>query len=180
MALTKEHKNQLIQQYGEWVKQSQLQVVLSYAGLTMKDVDQLRSKLREVGGEFHVVKNTLAMLAFQQAGMSLPENFFDKSTAVAFAFEDAPGFAKTLNEYTKSSEFLKVKGGFLDKKPISPNGVIALADMPPLPVMRAQILGMLLTPASRLARTLAEPARGLAAVLKAHAGPEAEAAPAAG
>ncbi len=180
MAITKERKNELIQQYGDWMKKSQLQVVMSYAGLSMKDIDTLRAKLREVGGEFHVVKNTLVKLAFQQAGMPLSEQFFDESTAVAFAFEDAPAFAKALADYTKTSEFLKVKGGYLDKKPISSAGVKSLADMPPLPVMRAQLLGVLLAPASRLARTLAEPARGLAAVLKAHAGPEEASAPAAG
>jgi large subunit ribosomal protein L10 len=181
LAITKERKDQLIQRYGEWVKQSQLQVVMTYTGLSMKDVDLLRSKLRDVGGEFHVVKNTLAKLAFQQAGMPLPENYFESSTAIAFAFEDAPAIAKALNDFTKTSEFVKVKGGFLDAKPISMDGVKALADMPPLPVMRAQLLGMLLAPASKLVRTLAEPARGLAAVIKAHAEVEPEAAaPAAG
>jgi large subunit ribosomal protein L10 len=179
LAITKDRKNELIHQYGEWMKNSQLQVVLSYAGLSMKDVDLLRSKLREVGGEFHVVKNTLVKLAFQQAEMPLPEKLFEESTAVAFAFEDAPALAKTLNDFTKTSEFLKVKGGYLDKKPVSAAGVKALADMPPLPVMRAQLLGMLLAPASKLVRTLAEPARGLAAVIQAHSGPDA-AAPAAG
>ena len=180
MAITKKHKNELIQQYGDWTKESNLQVVLSYSGLSMKDVDLLRSKLREVGGEFHVVKNTLVKLAFQQAGMPLPEKMFEDSSAVAFSFEDMQVFAKTLSEFIRTSEFLKVKGGYLDKRPISAENVKALADMPPLPVMRAQLLGVLLAPASKLVRTLAEPARGLAAVLKAHAEPEEAAAPAAG
>lgn len=180
MAITKDRKNELIQQYQDWMKKSQLQVVLSYAGLSMKEVDSLRSKLREVGGEFHVVKNTLVKLAFEQAGMPLPEKFFEASTALAFTYEDAQTFAKTLAEFTKSSEFVIVKGGYLDKKPISPAGVKDLADMPPLPVMRARLLGVLLAPASKLVRTLAEPARGLAAVIQAHAGPEEAAAPAAG
>lgn len=174
MAITKARKDELIQQYGEWVKQSNLQVVMTYTGLTMKEVDTLRSKLREAGGEFHVVKNTLARLAFQQAGMPLPENYFESSTAIAFAFEDAPAIAKALNDFSKTSEFVKVKGGFLDARPITTDGVKALADMPPLPVMRAQLLGTILAPASKLVRTLAEPARGLAAVIKAHAEPEPE------
>ena len=180
MAITKEHKEQLIQQYGEWVKESQLQIVMSYTGLSMKDVDNLRSKLREVGGEFHVVKNTLARMAFQQAGMTLPENYFEASTAIAFAMEDAAATAKALTEFAKSSDFVIVKGAYLDASPISADAVKALADMPPLPVMRAQLLGTILAPASKLVRTLAEPARGLAAVLKAHADPEPEAAAAAG
>jgi large subunit ribosomal protein L10 len=179
LAITKERKNQLIQQYGEWLNKSQVQVVTTYAGLSMKDVDLLRSKLREVGGEFHIVKNTLVKLAFQQAGMPLPEEYFEESSAVAFTVEDAPAFAKVLTDFTRTSEFVKVKGGYLDKKPIPATGVKALADMPPLPVMRALLLGMLLAPASKLVRTLAEPARGLAAVIQAHAEPEA-ASPAAG
>jgi large subunit ribosomal protein L10 len=175
LAITKERKNELIQQYGEWLNRSQLQIVLTYTGLTMKDVDLLRSKLREAGGEFHVVKNTLAKLAFQQAGMPLPEKLFDESTAVAYAFEEAPVFAKALTDFAKSSDFVQVKGGYLDKIPISSADVKNLADMPPLPVMRAQLLGVILAPASKLVRTLAEPARGLAAVIKAHAEPEAAA-----
>jgi len=180
LAITKARKNELIHQYGEWLNKSQVQVLMSYAGLSMKDVDLLRSKLREVGGEFHIVKNTLVKLAFQQAGMPLPEKYFEESTAVAFAFEDAPAFAKVLTEFIKTSEVVKVKGGYLDKKPIPSTGVKALADMPPLPVMRAQLLGVLLAPASKLVRTLAEPARGLAAVIQAHVGPEEAASPAAG
>lgn len=180
MAITKARKDELIHQYREWLNTSQVQVVMSYAGLSMKDVDLLRSKLREVGGEFHIVKNTLVKLAFQQAGMPLPEKYFEESTAVAFTFEDVPAFAKVLSEFIKTSDFLKVKGGYLDKKPIPSTGVKALADMPPLPVMRAQLLGVLLAPASKLVRTLAEPARGLAAVIQAHAGPEEAVSPAAG
>ncbi len=172
MALTKSNKEKLVSEYGEWLKHSQAQIILSYAGLSMKEVDALRLKLREIGGEFHVIKNTLAELAFKQAGMPLPEEYFEKSSAIAFSTEDAPAFAKTLLDAIKTSEFLKIKGGYLDKKPVSPTGVKALADLPPLPVMRAQLLGVLLGPASKLARTLAEPARGLAAVIKAHVGPE--------
>jgi len=74
-----------------------------------------------------------------------------------------------LTEYMRTSEFLKVKGGFLENRPMSADEVKALADLPPLPVMRARLLGVLQAPAAQLARTLAEPARQLAAVLKAYA-----------
>jgi large subunit ribosomal protein L10 len=171
LALSKERKTQLISQYQQWLESSQAQVLLSYKGLTMKDIDTLRSKLREIGGEFHIVKNTLTQLAIEKAGLPLPEGYFDETTAMAIAAEDAPAIAKVLLEFAKSSEFLKVKGGYLDKKPMSAEGVKALAELPPLPVMRAQLLGVFLAPASKLVRTLAEPARGLAAVIKAHAEP---------
>ena len=59
MAITKERKEQLIAQYSQWIEQSKGVVVTEYMGLTMKDFDALRAKIREAGGEFHVVKNTL-------------------------------------------------------------------------------------------------------------------------
>jgi large subunit ribosomal protein L10 len=171
LAVTKERKNQLVSEYGEWLKRSQVLILTEYKGLSMSNIDALRSKIRELGGEFHIVKNTLGKLAVQQAGLSLPKGFFEGSTAVVFAFEDAPAVAKAMTDFAKSSEFLKIKGGYLDKKPMSEDGVKSLAELPPLPVMRSRILGMLLTPAGKLVRTLAEPARSLAAVINAHAEP---------
>ena len=173
MAITKERKNELISLYSEWVKRSKALVLTQYIGLTMKDIDALRAKVRENGGEFHIIKNTLAKLAFEQAGLPVQKEQFEGSTAVVFAFTDAPATVKSVTEFVKSSDFLKIKGGYLEKQALTPEGVRALADLPPLPVVRAQLLGTLLAPASKLVRTLAEPGRMIAAVIKAHAEPEA-------
>jgi large subunit ribosomal protein L10 len=173
LAITKERKNELIAHYSEWVSRSKALVLTQYVGLPMKDIDTLRAKLRENGGEFHIIKNTLARLAFEQAGLTVPKGQFEGSTAIVFAFTDAPATVKTVTEFAKSSEFLKVKGGFLEKQSLTPEGVKALADLPPLPVVRAQLLGTLLAPAGKLVRTLAEPGRMIAAVIRAHAEPEA-------
>src|SRR4030042_2343860 len=173
LAITKEHKNELVAHYSEWVKRSKALVLTQYVGLTMKDIDTLRAKVRENGGEFHIIKNTLAKLAFEQAGFTVPEGQFEGSTAIVFAYTDAPAMAKTVMEFAKTSEFLKVKGGFLEKQALTPADVKALAELPPLPVVRAQLLGTLLAPAGKLVRTLAEPGRMIAAVIKAHAEPEA-------
>jgi large subunit ribosomal protein L10 len=173
LAITKERKNELIAQYSEWVKNSKALVLTQYVGLTMKDIDTLRSKVRENGGEFHIMKNTLAKLAFEQAGLTILPGQLEGSTAVVFAFSDAPATVKTVTEFVRTSDFLKIKGGYLEKQALTPEGVKALADLPPLPVVRSQLLGTLLTPASRLVRTLAEPGRMIAAVIKAHAEPEA-------
>jgi large subunit ribosomal protein L10 len=173
LAITKERKKALITQYSEWVKRSKALVLTQYVGLTMKDIDTLRAKVRENGGEFHIIKNTLAKLAFEKAGLAVQKEQFEGSTAIVFAFTDAPATVKTLTDFVRSSEFLKVKGGFLEKQALTPEGVRALAELPPLPVVRAQMLGTLLAPASKLVRTLAEPGRMIAAVIKAHAEPEA-------
>lgn len=175
MAITKEQKNELVSNYVHWLDRSKALIVTEYTGLNMKGIDALRGKVRESGGEFHIVKNTLGKVAFDQAGLEIPENYLTGSTAIAFAFEDSPATAKAITDFAKDSEFIKIKGGYLEKQPISASEIQALADLPPLPVMRAQLLGVLLAPASKLARTIAEPARQIAGVLKAYA--EKDAAP---
>ena len=67
-----------------------------------------------IGGEFHIVKNTLAKLALEKAGYSVPADYAEKSTAIGFAFTDAAGFTKALTEATKGMEAVKIKGGFMD------------------------------------------------------------------
>lgn len=168
MAITKERKEELVAQYSEWLKSSQAAILAEYSGLSMKDVDALRAKIREAGGEFHIVKNTLGKLAFEKAGYGLPENFFTGSTAIGFAFKDAQALAKAMTDFARTSEALKVKGGYLENRAMDAVGVKSLADLPPLPVVRAQLLGTILAPASKLVRTLAEPGRQVAAVIKAY------------
>lgn len=169
MAITKERKNEIVEQYIEWINNSRAMFVSEYIGLTMKDIDELRKKAREAGGEFHIVKNTLGIVAFQSLGLEIPDAYLDGSTAIGFAFEDAPAMAKAMAEFARSSDFLKIKGGYLNKQVIDAEAVKALAELPPLPVMRAQLLGTIMAPASKLVRTLAEPARSLASVMKAYA-----------
>jgi len=169
LAISKERKNEVLSQYREWVNRSRAMVVTEYRGLPMKSIDELRSKIREAGGEFHIVKNTLGKLAFEAEGLKLTDELFEETTAICFAFEDAPAMAKVMTEFARTSDFLKIKGGYLGKSLMSAENVKSLAELPPLPVMRAQLLGTILAPASQLARVLAEPARQVAAVLKAYA-----------
>ena len=167
MAISKERKEEVLSQYADWMKRSQAVILVEYTGVKMKDLDNIRAKIRESGGEFHIVKNTLARRAFTNGGMQFPSDYLVKSTAVSFAFSDPALTAKALNDATKGNEFVKVKGGFMSGQTLNAIQVKALAEMPPLPVVRAQLLGVLQAPAGKLVRTIAEPARGLAAVLKA-------------
>ena len=166
MAKSKVQKEAMMAEYTEWLSKSQAVVLVEYTGLKMKDLDAIRAKAREAGGEFHIVKNTLAKLALEKAGYTVPADYADKSTAIGFAFTDAAGFTKALTEVTKGLEAVKIKGGFLGTQALSRAEVKSLANLPPLPVIRAQLLGVLQAPASRLARTLAEPGRRLAYVVK--------------
>ncbi len=168
MAITKQRKEEVLGEYQDWLKRSQAVILVEYTGARMKDMDAIRAKVRETGGEFHVVKNTLVRRAFANSGLTLPEEYLTKSTAVSFAFTDPAATAKALSDATRNMEFVKVKGGFLSGQLLNKTQVKALAELPSLPVMRAQLLGVLQAPAGKLVRTIAEPARSLAAVFRAY------------
>jgi len=169
LAISKQRKEELVTQYTDWMNRSKAMFITEYKGMTMSQIDELRRRVREAGGEFHIVKNTLSQVAFKSAGLEVAPKLLEGSSAVVYAFQDAPAMAKLVSEFARTSEFIKVKGGYLDKHQIAAKDVQALAELPPLPVMRAHLLGVIMAPASKLARTLAEPARQVAAVLKAYA-----------
>jgi len=168
LAITKQHKEEILATYVDWLKRSQAVILVEYTGARMKDMDAIRAKIRESGGEFHVVKNTLVRRALKQQGMSLPDEVLLQSTAMSFAFSDPAATAKALADATKALSFIKVKAGFMAGETLNAAQVKSLAELPPLPIVRAQLLGVLQAPAAKLVRTIAEPARSLAAVFRAY------------
>ena len=168
MALSKQKKNEVLDQYKDWLKNSQAVILVEYTGATMKNMENIREKVRESGGEFHVVKNTLVKLALESGGYAIPEGLLENSSAASFAFSDPAGTAKALTDATKGLEAIKVKGGYMGTEMLDAAQVKALADLPPLPVVRGQLLGVLQAPAGKLVRTIAEPARSLASVFRAY------------
>jgi large subunit ribosomal protein L10 len=132
----------------------------------MMAVDQARESLREVNGEIHVVKNRLFKIVMDEMNIDYEEGFWQDNNMVAFAFSDAPSVAKVMNEISKTNVF-DIRLGFMDEKLLKADQVKSLADLPTLPVMRGIMLGTIMASATKLVRTLAEPARSLAAVVKA-------------
>jgi len=167
LAFSKEHKSKMLSDYENWLGKSQAVFMLEYNKMTMKDIDAFRTKVRETGSEAHIVKNTLMQLAMTNAGYKDVKKA-EGTLLVGFAYNDAPGLAKVFAEASKNSDVFKMRGGYLDKQLLSVEQVKALAELPPLPVMRATLLGVLQAPASKLVRTLAEPARSMASVVKAY------------
>ena len=167
MALSKERKQEVLAQYKEWLSNSQALILMEYKGASVKDMEEARAKVRESGGEFHVVKNRLAKLALKENDYEVPEGYLENTTAIGFAFDDVASTAKALSEAAKNVEAFEFKGGFIGTEVLDAAKVNTLAQLPPLPVLQAQLLGVLQAPAGKLVRTIAEPARGLAAVIKA-------------
>ena len=166
MAFSKKHKSVMLKNYEQWLKLSQAVFVIEYKKMTMKEVDAMRAKVRDAGGQLHVVKNTLMGRALDKVGTT--HQTLEGTSLMAFAINDVPALAKVFLDLTKNSEVLKLKGGYMDGRTISKEEIKMLAELPPLPIMRGKLLGMLQAPAGKLVRTIAEPARSLAFVFKAY------------
>ncbi len=166
MAFTRKEKEKMVEQYKEWVENSKAFFVMSYQNMNMSAVDEARSQLREVNGEIHVVKNRVFRLVMDEMGLKYGEDFWEENNMVSFAFSDAPSVAKVMSEISKTNVF-EIRLGYMDQSLLKPEQVKALADLPTLPVMRGMLLGTIMASASKLVRTLAEPARTMAAVVKA-------------
>jgi large subunit ribosomal protein L10 len=169
LALSKERKHDILAEYADWLAEGHAVVFAEYTGLTMPAFHQLRKNVREVGGEFHVVKNTLIKRALADAKMEVPDEILLGSSAIGVAFEDAPALAKAMKDFGKDNQFLKIKGGYMDGRFMAGDEVNILADLPPLPVVRAKLLGLFNTPAQKLVSTINEPGTQIARVLKAYA-----------
>lgn len=169
MAITKQRKQALVEQYRDLVGKSEGIILATYSGLPVKDLERLRRKVRDLGGEFHVVKNRLARVSLREAGMSVVEEALEGSTAIGFAPDDPVALAKVVVDFSKESDKVKVKAGVVNGRVYDARQVVRLAELPSLPVLRAQLLGLLNTPATRLAGILSAPARQLGTVVKAYA-----------
>ncbi len=169
MAISKEKKSELVEQYRGWLNESSGIVLASYSGVTVKELEGLRRKIREIGGEFHVVKNNLIELALEDVGLNLPEEVLQGTTAIGFTSEDIPGLAKAISDLARESGSMDIKGGVVDRVFYNGNQVKSLADLPPLPVIQAQLLSLIQAPASRVAMALAGSVRQLVNVTKAYA-----------
>jgi len=167
VAFSKQHKSVMLKSYEQILKQSQAVFVIQYKKMSMKEVDVLRNKVRDAGGELHVVKNTLMGIALEHNGIR--HTTLEGTSLMGFAINDVPALAKVFVDQTKNTEVYKIKCGYMDGRQITASDVKSLADLPPLPVMRAKLLGMLQAPAGKLVRTINEPARALAFVFKAYA-----------
>jgi large subunit ribosomal protein L10 len=178
LAITKERKQAIVEHYRDLVGRSQGIVLASYSGLAVKDLERLRRQVRELGGEFHVVQNRLVRLTLKEAGLVVADEALEGSTAVGFAPDDPLAMAKAIVDFSKESDKVKVKvkAGVVNGVVYDGAQMVRLAGLPPLPVLRALLLGLFNTPATRLASILVTPARQMASVVKAYADKPAEAA----
>ncbi|MGE5548642.1 MAG: 50S ribosomal protein L10 [Solirubrobacterales bacterium] len=143
-------------------------VVTHYMGLTVAQMTDLRSKMRAAGASFKVTKNRLTRLALAGTAYEGLADLFKGPTAIAFS-KDPVAAAKVAVDYAKTNDKLVILGGSLDGKALGVDGVKALATLPSLDELRGRLVGMLQTPATRIAAVLQAPAGQMARVLRAKA-----------
>lgn len=175
MAITRKRKEELLAGYLELVRGSKGMVLTSFSGLNVKDLEGLRRKIRDLGGDFHVVKNSLIRLAFREAGLPEPQGAQTGTTAIGFASEDLPSVAKAILDVARQSGAIQLKGAWLEGMAYSAAQTEQLAELPPLPVVRARLLGVLQAPAGQLVGVIAGSVRQIVQVFKAYSENEANA-----
>lgn len=168
MAISRQQKEELVEQYKKWVTESDGMVLTHYHGLSVKAISDLRRDIRESGGEFHIIKNTLAKRAFEESGREWKEGVFNGPTALGISYQNPTGLAKVIKDFSKEFGTIEIKSGYLAERLMTVEEIIALAELPSMEKMRAKLLRTILAPASQLVRTLAEPGRQVAAVLKSY------------
>ena len=147
--MTKEQKKVYIDEMSKQFENSKAVMVTHYQGLTMPQIDELRSKMREHGIIFKITKNRITKLALEKTRCKDLANLFTGPTAVAFG-EDAIISARILSKFAKDNENLKLIGGIMEDEVLDQAGVQNVATLPTLDEARANIVGILNAPASKL------------------------------
>ena len=130
-------------------------VLVNYKGITVAEDTALRAELRKNNVEYAVVKNTLLQFAVNNCGMNELDSLLNGATALAICHDDPVAPARVVNDFAKKIDGrFEIKGGFMDGKAMPLDEVMALANIPPLPVLQAQVLGTMLAPISGLACVL--------------------------
>lgn len=147
-------------------------VVAQYTGLTVAEMTELRSQMRAAGGTVKVAKNRLVKLALEDTPSAGMADLFKGPTLIAYA-EDPVVAPKTAADFAKKNDKLVVLGGAMGETILDQNGVKALAELPSLDELRGKLIGMITTPAQRIAAVTAAPAGQIARVIGAYSSKEA-------
>src|SRR6187455_2085769 len=165
----KSDKERVVAELTERLRTSETLIVADYRGLTNAEIDGLRSKLIEHGARFSVVKNTLTRRAAEAAGADALLAMLEGPTAIAFVEADgnAVAVAKALSDAAKETKILALRGGVLSGNPITGAEIERLAKLPPLEVLQAQLVGVIVAPLTQLAAVLNAPLQNLVGLINA-------------
>ena len=170
-------KTNIVSELSESLRRSPFVLVTDYRGMKVADFSELRSRLAPAGAEVHVVKNNFLKLAMADSGFPEVGDQFAGQTAVVTGEADVAPVAKIFKTFATEFKLAALRVGFVDRAVLSTAELETLAELPAREILRTQLLGLLLAPATRLVRLFNEPAASLARLLNAKG--EKEGAPAA-
>jgi large subunit ribosomal protein L10 len=165
--MNREQKTAVVEEIAEQIKSAQAIFAVDYRGISVAQVAELRSRLREADARFQVVKNSLSERAADKAGADGLKPMLVGPTALAFVQGDAALAAKALNDAARQLNLLEFKGGLLDGAALSADDVRSIARLPSRDVLNAQLVGTIAAPITGLVRTLNALIAGLAIQLQA-------------
>jgi large subunit ribosomal protein L10 len=167
--MLKAEKERIVAELAERLKQTPTLFVADYRGLSVTEIDDLRTKLIEHGARFTVVKNTLTKRAAEEAGAEALLALLEGPTAIAFieADGDMVAVAKALTDSARTTRILAIRGGILDGSPIGEDEVRNLATLPPVDVLRGLVIGAITSPLMTVVGLISAPARDLVGLIEA-------------
>ena len=168
-AITKERKEELVSGYTDLLAKTDGFIVTEYRGLTVAKLDELRDKLREASGVYTVTKNTLFSISLKQNGWPVPSDLLVGPTAVAFGNGNLPGVAKVVQGFQKdNADLFIVKGGVVAGSVFGAKDLEAVANLPTIDELHAQLAGLIVQPAAMLAGLLSSATSQVVNVLQAY------------
>jgi large subunit ribosomal protein L10 len=166
--MLKREKERVVADLVERLQASDTLIVADYRGLSMPEIDGVRTEILKHGARFTVVKNTLTKRAAEEAGVPELVELLDGPTAIAFVGDgDMVGVAKALSDTARQTRILSVRGGILQGKPMSADQVKDLASLPPAEVLRGQVLGAIIAPLNAIAGLINAPLQNLVGLIDA-------------
>jgi large subunit ribosomal protein L10 len=164
----RKEKERVVADLAERLRSSDTLIVADYRGLSMTEIDEVRTKLLEHGARFSVVKNTLTKRAAEEAGVAALTELLDGPSAIAFVGDgDMVAVAKTLSETARRTKVLAVRGGILQGSPMDAKQVEDLASLPPADVLQGQVLGAIIGPLNAIAGLVNAPLQNLVGLIDA-------------
>ena len=166
--MQRKDKEQVVAELAERLRASDTLILADYRGLSVGELDDVRTQILAHGARFSVVKNTLTKRAAEEAGLETLTALLDGPTAIAFVGDgDMVAVAKTLNDTAKKTKILSIKGGILQGAPLAADQVVELASLPPTDVLQGQVLGAIVGPLTSIVGLFAAPLQNFVGLIDA-------------
>lgn len=165
--MNRSEKAEIIESIKARAQDASFAALTDFKGMTVEELTGLRVRVRNAGGEYHVVKNTLGRIALTDGRHDVIKDKFHENCGIALAFDDPVSVAKALRDFVKQSKLFKLRSGSLDGKPMTPEQIDALAKLPGREQLLGQLLGTMNAVPTNFVSLFANMIRGLLYALKA-------------